>query len=137
MSVFSERLINARKQKGYTQRQLADLLNSSPTRVNYWEKGKREPTVDMIKQLSCILNVKADYLLGLIDNPTPISATENYTDKEKKIIQAYRKDSNVQRVVDNVYSMYEIIDISPREEHIRTEVENKIMPPFENKVNIK
>lgn len=67
MSIFSDRLISARESKGITQKRLAELLNITPTRLNYWEKGKREPDVIMIKNISQILDVNPNYLLGLDD----------------------------------------------------------------------
>ena len=69
MSVFSERLTEMRKQKGYTQKHLAELLGISPTRLNYWEKGKREPDVVNILEIAKTLEVSIDYLIGNSDNP--------------------------------------------------------------------
>ena len=69
MSVFSERLTEMRKQRGYTQKHLAELLGISPTRLNYWEKGKREPDVVNILEIAKTLDVSIDYLIGNSDNP--------------------------------------------------------------------
>ncbi len=68
---FGERLVKSREAAGYNQKQLAEALGITPTRLNYWEKDKRQPDVEMIKALSMALNVSADYL---IDN---ISETKN------------------------------------------------------------
>ena len=67
MSTFSDRLVRAREQRGLTQKKLAELLNITPTRLNYWEKGKREPDVMMIKNISRALDINPNYLLGLDD----------------------------------------------------------------------
>lgn len=42
-TVLGERLIMLRKEKNLTQKQLAEELMCSATRLNYWEKGKRYP----------------------------------------------------------------------------------------------
>lgn len=42
-TVLGERLIMLRKEKNLTQKQLAEELMCSATRLNYWEKGKSYP----------------------------------------------------------------------------------------------
>ena len=64
MSIFSERLVAKRLEAGYSQKELAELLAITPTRLNYWEKGKREPDVKFIKEIAKLLNTSGDYLLG-------------------------------------------------------------------------
>lgn len=56
-----------RKVKGLKQKDLAELLNKSPTAVASWEQGLSEPNVNDIRTLCKIFNVSADYLLGLED----------------------------------------------------------------------
>lgn len=68
MSIFSDRLIESRERMGITQKRLADLLEITSSRLNYWEKGKREPDVLMIKKISSTLNVSPSYLIGLTDD---------------------------------------------------------------------
>lgn len=64
MGSFAERLINAREKKNLTQKQLAEKLGITPTRLNYWEKGKREPNIEMIGKLAEALDVSPDSLMG-------------------------------------------------------------------------
>ena len=61
---FGERLVTARKEKGLTQKELASLLNISPTRLNYWEKDKRFPPIPMLNSISEILGIDGDFLIG-------------------------------------------------------------------------
>lgn len=61
---FGQRLVKTREKAGLNQRQLAALLGITPTRLNYWEKDKRQPDVEMIKALASALDVTADYLIG-------------------------------------------------------------------------
>ena len=56
-----------RKDKGLTQKQLAELINKSPTGEASWEQGLSEPSVNDIRSLCKIFEVSADYLLGLED----------------------------------------------------------------------
>ena len=48
-----------------TQKELAKLVNKSPTAVASWEQGLSEPCVNDIRQLCKIFDVSADELLGL------------------------------------------------------------------------
>lgn len=66
MSTFGERLTEERKKAGFTQKSFAEALGISPTRLNYWEKDKREPDVFNIKKiLELLKNTDSDYLLGV------------------------------------------------------------------------
>ena len=61
---FGNRLKQARENKGYNQKQFAERLGVTPTRLNYWEKDKREPDVAIIKQIAQSLDVSSDWLIG-------------------------------------------------------------------------
>lgn len=61
---FGEKLVYYRNQKGMTQKALAEAMGITPTRLNYWEKGKREPDVEMIRLLAEALDVSANVLIG-------------------------------------------------------------------------
>lgn len=61
------RLKELRKEKGITQKQLAQLVNKSQTGVASWEQGLSEPCINDLRLLCRIFSVSADYLLGLED----------------------------------------------------------------------
>lgn len=61
---FGERIVFYRKKAGLSQKALAELIDVTPTRLNYWEKDKREPDIKMINALCVALNVEGDVLLG-------------------------------------------------------------------------
>lgn len=61
---LGKRLIQARESRGYKQNQLAELLCISATRLNYWEKDKREPDTESINKLAKVLGVTDNFLLG-------------------------------------------------------------------------
>ena len=67
MEIFSIRLREERKINRHTQKKMAELLNV-PLRTyqNYEASGKnhREPDYNMLIQISNILCVSIDYLLG-------------------------------------------------------------------------
>lgn len=68
MSVFSERLTDARKAMGWTRkRAVAEFQIPYQTYSNY-EQGKREPDIETMKRLAQKLNTTIDYLTGATDN---------------------------------------------------------------------
>ena len=64
MEKFHEKLKMLRKEKGFTQQKVADLVNVSRVRYTNWECGKREPTYENLSMLACIFDVSIDYLLS-------------------------------------------------------------------------
>ena len=65
--MFSERLKTSRKSIGKTQRDLAAYLGISERGYQNYEMGKREPSLEMLKQLADYFGVTTDYLLGRTD----------------------------------------------------------------------
>lgn len=64
---FGERLKKMIKSKGYTQAQFAELVYTSPQTVWRWMNNKAEPGMNDIKNICKILDISADYLLGLTE----------------------------------------------------------------------
>ena len=73
---FGDRLTMYRGEKGFNQKEFASALGITPTRLNYWEKNKREPDVEMLKKIASILEVSTDDLIGLQRNEEPQSKEE-------------------------------------------------------------
>lgn len=83
---FGEKLVEIREQKNISQKRLAEMLGITPTRLNYWEKDKREPNITMIKQIASALNVPVSELLGidekqLAESVQTLEATITYCKK--------------------------------------------------------
>lgn len=67
-NVFGNRLRKLRKEKGLTQKKLAEKLGYDNSTISAWEIGKQEPCgVYPIADVAVFLNVSADYLVGLSD----------------------------------------------------------------------
>lgn len=67
MDIFAIRLKDIRKERRLTQKQLADAVGTTDDSIFSWERGRSQPSIDIIRQLCKILEVSADYLLGLED----------------------------------------------------------------------
>ncbi len=60
---MGDRIREARKHKGLTQEQLAELLDISVESVSHIERGSRLPSMQVFIKIIEVLNVSADYLL--------------------------------------------------------------------------
>lgn len=52
-----------RKKKGWTQEELAKMLNSSRSRISDYEQGRSQPDFYVLKELSRIFEVSIDALI--------------------------------------------------------------------------
>ncbi|WP_251613558.1 helix-turn-helix domain-containing protein [Pumilibacter muris] len=67
MDIFTVRLKELRLEKCKTQKALADALKISEDSIYSWEKGRSQPSIEMIRELCAVLDCSADYLLGIVD----------------------------------------------------------------------
>ena len=67
--MFTALLKTFREQKKVSQTQLAKEIGVSAGNISDWETGRSKPGYAALKELSCFLNVSADYLLELTETP--------------------------------------------------------------------
>ncbi len=60
---LAEKIVKLRKEKGWSQEELADKVNVSRQAVSKWESMQTLPDIDNIVQLAEIFGVSTDYLL--------------------------------------------------------------------------
>ena len=61
---ISETLIKCRIEKGLTQLELAEQIESKPTTVASWEQGKSLPTPQMLYRLAKYYQKTMEYMYG-------------------------------------------------------------------------
>lgn len=66
---FGDKIREARKAAGLTQRQLADKVNVSNTSISNWEKNLSRPDPDTIQHLCWALNVQPNYFFAVDNSP--------------------------------------------------------------------
>lgn len=74
--MFSERMTKLRKEKGLTQKDLAQILGVSIDSIRRWEQNKRSPDVDMLGKIAHALDTTVSYISGETDNPKPNNDNE-------------------------------------------------------------
>ena len=60
---FSKTIVKLRKERDWTQQQLADLIGMTVNQIKRYEKGKSTPSLDAIKKLAVTFGVSADDLV--------------------------------------------------------------------------
>jgi len=58
-----------RKEKGLTQKELAERMGIAPNLVSHYEIGRLRVSADLLCDFSRAMNISADLLLGLQDVP--------------------------------------------------------------------
>ncbi len=64
MDSFEKRLTECRKAKNLSQKELAEIFNTSHTTIGKYERDEMTPSIDAAKKLAKILDTSVGYLLG-------------------------------------------------------------------------
>lgn len=89
---FNDNLKEARLRSGLSQKEVAENIGVAKSTYSLYESGNREPNVNTIKKIADCLNVSADTLLGLNEEPTTLAAHfdgEEYTKDELDEIRQF------------------------------------------------
>ena len=93
-----------RKAKGYSQTEIAEMLQTTQQQYSKYETGKQEIPARIIKKLSEFYNIQANKLLGI----------EIYMTEEDKTNSFYR----------SIEATRELIDWAEYQEHITEDARN-------------
>lgn len=78
---FADRLTKLRENTGKKRQEVADELEISRASLEYYEKGKRKPDIEVLAKVAKYYGVSTDYLLGLSVVPS--------TDKDIQFVCDY------------------------------------------------
>jgi len=88
-----EKIRKLRKEKGFSQQQLADMLDIHLSHINRLENGHAQPSIEVLKKLINIFEVSADYLLDNNSDSFEIKiGNKNLADKIRLIDKLEEKD---------------------------------------------
>jgi len=90
--MIGERLIDLRKDMGLTQKELSEKLFINYRTYSGYERNETEASDDFKIKLAQFYNVSVDYLLGIIDNPRPITDGDDYIKLPKSLSSSGRKE---------------------------------------------
>lgn len=89
-----DRLKQSRQKSHLTQEELAARLHTDKKQISRWESGGSVPHAETLIELSRILSVSIDYLLGVSDEPTIRVRVDNLSMEEMGIISALRSGND-------------------------------------------
>ncbi len=64
MDTFGKRLTESRKAKNLSQKELAEIFNTSHTTIGKYERDEMIPSIEVAKNIAKILDTTVGYLLG-------------------------------------------------------------------------
>ena len=92
MPLRAERLQLLQREKGYTNRYIANVLHVNENTVSRWVSGRRQPGRLSMNQLAALCETSIEYLNGITDDPTPPpDDIEDLTDEERELLRAFRR----------------------------------------------
>lgn len=98
---ISKKLVELRKQAGYTQQQIADFLGiKNKSTVGSWEIAKSEPSADQLLKLCALYGVTD--ILFTFGYKEPSDLPEGATEKEQALLESYRGKPESQWAVDKL-----------------------------------
>ena len=78
-----DKLRSLRTKYGYSQKQVADKIDVSPSVVSGYETGERTPSTEVLLSLSYLYNTSSDYLLGRqVNSPESMISVDGLTDDQ-------------------------------------------------------
>lgn len=82
----------AREALGISQRELARRCGISEAQISKYEKGTIDPSSTFLKNIAEALNVSADYLLGLTNEPRGHLGDDLVTEDEESLLHSFRRE---------------------------------------------
>lgn len=77
---YYENLRVIREDRGFTQKQIAEVLETTQQYYSDYENGKRDIPIRIYIVLSKFYNVSIDYLAGQIEDPTAYNGSSEKAD---------------------------------------------------------
>lgn len=87
--IFAERLTQLREDSGLSRQKVADDLQISRASLEYYEKAKRAPDIEILHKIAEYFNTSSDYLIGRAPDKTidmELQAVCKYTGLSEKAI---------------------------------------------------
>ena len=91
---LGRRIAELRKQQGYTQAELADMIDVKQYVIASYETGRRRPSAALIPELARILGVSVEKLIGLEQGrrkPGPTSKLQQQIEQLQRLPKSKQK----------------------------------------------
>lgn len=143
---LSQNIVRFRKERGFTQEQLANLLNVSVSAVSKWELGNNRPDLELLPDLAEIFQISIDSLLGyeksyksidrIIDRVTVLLEKEQYREAIKEAMAVLRRYPNDARINEIIADSYYSLCFSTNEQNRKKEDIEKAIYYYERSIEL-
>ena len=103
---IGSRIRQYREAKNLTQKQFAEQIGVTNSRVSNWEQGVNCPHVDLLADICRILTVSPSELLGIYLD------TDELNEHERQLVMAYRTRVNLQQAINILLGLEDYSDCS-------------------------
>lgn len=107
--MLRDTLKELRNDKNLTQKELSEKLGLSKNTVCEYEKGRAEPSIETLIELSKIFGVSVDYLVGIEDDfgNVAVNINADLTAEEKTILELFNQlpDARRRTIIDTMRYM--------------------------------
>lgn len=93
-----QNILNIAASNGVTDQQLCKLLNTNPSKIYDWKRGRSRPSAEDIIILAKFFDCSSDFLLGLTDEKKPPATQQETLESSLKDLT----DEELQDVLDYV-----------------------------------
>lgn len=93
-----DRLRRIRTDLGFTQEELAQRLDMGVRQIWRYENNENTPSSDVLGRIARVLGTSSDYLLGLVDEPSPQTLPSELTTRERAALSAWRRGDKLEAV---------------------------------------
>ena len=62
--IIAKRIVELRKDRNWTQLDLAKKIGASENTIGHWEQGRHDPDLEMVGKLSDVFGISTDMLFG-------------------------------------------------------------------------
>jgi len=86
---FGDRLRDLRREKDMMQSEFGEIFGLSPSAIGSYERGEREPTIELIIAFAEFFGVSLDYMLGRAEER--MSVSEYINSRNIQLCDVFRK----------------------------------------------
>ena len=98
--MFGNRLKELRKAKGFTQKEIAQMLDLKERTYKSYENNERETDSQVLVKIANLFDVSIDFLLDFDVKAVQKETFLDLSNKEVNLIRAYRNKPDMQKSVD-------------------------------------
>lgn len=94
LNTLGTKLKKLREQNNYTRKQVAELLDISPSVIGYYENGDRVPSLSVLIKFCAYYKTSADYLLDINTTNNDVISCDGLTAQQitaiKDVVKCFR-----------------------------------------------